>query len=245
MRIEKKPLFFKNYYYTRRYECSFRQLARKFVKPTMLVLDAGCGKRSVIGEEKLKTKSTVGAEISYEDIKLNLSVDYKIVANLEYLPLKNEHFDLIICRNVIEHLKSPNAIFKELQRVLKTERLILMRTPNIYNPIMFLSAILPSRMRFWVKRNIFHDKEGDTFPTFYKCNSMGKMLKTFMKLGLKLEFKAYDGLMAYFNFSTILLTLIVLYEKITDIHWLRWQKMWIIASFKKINGLSNETTIPY
>jgi len=200
----------------------------------MMVLDAGCGKRSVIGEEHLKTKSTVGAEISYEDIRLNSTMNFKIVASLEYLPLKNEVFNLIICRNVVEHLRNPHLVFKEFDRVLKKRGKIFIRTPNIYNPIMLLSAVLPLSLRNRIKKNIFGDIEGDTYRTYYNCNTQRLIIRAFGDLGLYVHFITYNGLMAYFASSRLLLTFIVLYEKITDTPSLRWLKMWIIASFRKV-----------
>lgn len=232
--MEKEPIWFKKYYYSQRYQCSFRKLAARTITPNTLVLDAGCGKRSVIGEENLRTKFTVGAEASFEDIAVNSGADVRVVASLYSLPFKKGVFDLIICRNVIEHLENPGMVFREFLRIMKADALGLVRTPNISNPITFLSAILPLSVRGWVKRNLFHDEKGDTFPTYFKCNSGLSLADALNKTGFKLEFIAYDGLMAYFNFSTLILTLIVLFEKITDVFCLRWLKMWIIISFRKI-----------
>ena len=229
----KSPLFFKDYYYQVKYKCSFKALARRTIKPYMLVLEAGGGKRSVIGECNLKADHIVGMDIALDDIEENPSLDFKLIGHLENLPFKREVFDVIICRNVVEHLRNPYKVFKEFQSILKKEGCLLVRTPNLCNPIIVLSRILPLNMRTWVKKNIFHDSEGDTFPTYHRCNTKGRLLNAFNALGFQSDFHSYDGLMAYFDFSRILISFIVLYEKITDLKVLRWLKMWIILSVSK------------
>ena len=42
-----------------------------------------------------------------------------VIANAEKLPFKNKSFDFVICRQVIEHSKSPIQFIKEMQRVGK------------------------------------------------------------------------------------------------------------------------------
>jgi len=227
------PLFFENYYYEVRYNCSFKKLSQSTVKPENSVLEAGCGKRSVIGELNLEVKNAVGVDISHIDLQQNTDMDFRLLADVGKLPFKKNTFDLIICRNVVEHLPDPISVFSEFRMVLRPQGVILIRTPNLFNPIIFLSYILPLNIRIWIKKNIFHDTDGDTFPTYHRCNTKQRLVNTLTSLGFQSNFSTYDGLMAYFDFSRILLSLIVLYERITDIRCLRWLKMWIIISFFK------------
>ncbi|MFQ6092735.1 MAG: class I SAM-dependent methyltransferase [bacterium] len=233
MRKEKNPLFLRRYYDAVKDRCSFRALASQVVRADMRVLDAGCGKRSVIGECNLQTKFTLGIEVRYEDLRENSAVDFRTVGNIEHLPLKGKVCDCIVCRNVVEHLEDPVQVFREFERVLGDGGLLLVRTPNIHNPLMFLSALLPLRLRVWMKHRLLHDTQGDTFPTRYKCNSLKKLAGTLKRLDMEPEFVGRDGLLAYFNFSSLLLTLVTVYEKVTDIPFLRWLKMWIVVSFRK------------
>jgi SAM-dependent methyltransferase len=227
------PLFFKDYYYEVRYRCSFKKLSQSTAKPESLILEAGCGKRSVISELNLKVKNAVGVDISPVDLQQNTAMDFRLLADIGKLPFKKDTFDLIICRNVVEHLPDPINVFTEFRMVLRPQGMILIRTPNLLNPIIFLSRILPLNIRIWIKKSVFHDTDGDTFPTYHRCNTKRRLINTFTSLGFQSNFLTYDGLMAYFDFSRILLSLIVLYERITDIRCLRWLKMWIITSFIK------------
>lgn len=90
-------------------------------KPIRL-LDAGCG-ANWIKKNAPKTVKVTGLDIN------NLSAD--IQADLEKkLPIKNESYDVIICTSVIEHLKNPINTFKEFQRILKKEGILLITTPS-------------------------------------------------------------------------------------------------------------------
>ena len=46
------------------------------------------------------------------------------------LEQENNSIDFITMNAVLEHIKNPNNIFKEISRVLKTDGLIFVRTPN-------------------------------------------------------------------------------------------------------------------
>jgi len=47
------------------------------------------------------------------------------------LPFKDETFDAVVCKHVIEHLENPYHILREFYRVLKKEGILVFSTPNI------------------------------------------------------------------------------------------------------------------
>jgi SAM-dependent methyltransferase len=53
-------------------------------------------------------------------------------APAEALPFSDESFDVVICREVIEHVKDTDAVFVEMKRVLKRGGYLLITTPNAY-----------------------------------------------------------------------------------------------------------------
>jgi ubiquinone/menaquinone biosynthesis C-methylase UbiE len=64
----------------------------------------------------------------------------------EILPYDNDMFDLVICNQVLEHLKSYNKVIDELTRVTKTNGFILIGIPNLahlINRIYLLFGIQP------------------------------------------------------------------------------------------------------
>jgi len=53
-------------------------------------------------------------------------------ANVEDLPFPDSSFDVVLCRELIEHVQDEAQAFKEMHRVLKTDGLLLITTPNAY-----------------------------------------------------------------------------------------------------------------
>ncbi len=71
-----------------------------------------------------------------------------IKADAEALPFKNESFDIVICRDVLEHLDQPSKAVAEAHRVLVNGGYYFVTTPNAYNVapdgVMHINAYTPS-----------------------------------------------------------------------------------------------------
>lgn len=90
-----------------------------------------------------------------------LSRGYKEVSevadlNISPLPGANESFDLVVCKDVFEHLLNPTHALSEISRVLKKDGLLLLHVPNHFPLI--------GRLKFLFTNNI------DTF-SFFKEES--------------------------------------------------------------------------
>lgn len=84
---------------------------------------------------RLRTLFTlnIGAgEMTYGDIRLDIyrSITINILADAEFLPLKNDVFDLVYSRNVLEHLPNPLDAIREMKRVCKKTGKIILTTDN-------------------------------------------------------------------------------------------------------------------
>ena len=99
------------------------------------VLDLGCN--SGYGTNLLSEdcKSIIGVDVSPEAIK-TAKLKYN-KANLEFqlvnginLPFEDNSFDVITSFQVIEHLVDYDTYFKEVQRVLRSDGILLLTTPN-------------------------------------------------------------------------------------------------------------------
>lgn len=90
-----------------------------------------------------------------------LSRGYKEVSevadlNISPLPGANESFDLVVCKDVFEHLLNPTHALSEISRVLKKDGMLLLHVPNHFPLI--------GRLKFLFTNNI------DTF-SFFKEES--------------------------------------------------------------------------
>lgn len=57
----------------------------------------------------------------------------QILLEWEELPYESESFDIIVCTEVLEHLKDPEFYSKEFERVLKKWWIILLTVPQVWD----------------------------------------------------------------------------------------------------------------
>ncbi len=82
------------------------------------ILFIGCGK----GDELRISKPGVALDISFTAVKMakEKNPEFKfIVADAYKLPFKENSFDLIICSEILEHIKNPDKVIPEIRRILK------------------------------------------------------------------------------------------------------------------------------
>lgn len=100
------------------------------------ILDAGCGLSSWLTPYLRKKYKIYGVDGEPEVIQickyLYPKAKYK-VGNLYNLDYKDNQFNAIIMREVIEHFKKPETAVKEVNRILKPGGLYILTTPNYSN----------------------------------------------------------------------------------------------------------------
>lgn len=118
-----------------------------------LVLDIGIGPKPLIDIELLrKGYLVVGIDIAHSFISAakrmlkqsNLEGRF-VVSEATNLPFSSSIFDVCLCSEVMEHLKKPEALLREIDRVLKPDGKLILTTPNRFSlckAIMVLRRIL-------------------------------------------------------------------------------------------------------
>ena len=152
-------------------------LAKKFASLGIegaVVLDAGCGNGNyVIDENRHVISWAVGVDVSKECTKKNVCLDEIQISQLETLPFEACKFDIVISLWVIEHLKNPAKVFKEIQRVLKPNGVFMFATPNSdFLPLRIAHAINSVKISRFINKKLFGREEEGVFPTFYKANTL-------------------------------------------------------------------------
>jgi SAM-dependent methyltransferase len=153
------------------------------------ILDAGCG-TGLLGKrliEQRKVRYLAGiekdprmAEIARANYGTVINMDLE---EMEHLPFEKEYFDVIICSDVLEHLKNPLEILKKLSVYLSRNGFFLISIPNIafvsvrwlllfgkfdYNP---RGGILDeSHLRFFTKKSFINLLEKADLEPFYIKN---------------------------------------------------------------------------
>jgi len=149
-------------------------MVRSHLTPESRVLDLGCGRGGVV-------------ELFWRDVKLAAGIDPDepslterrtrgmpvVTGRGEDLPFAGESFDLIVSLWVLEHLRDPEIVFSEVQRVLRPGGHFVFLTPNLLNPLLAfgrLGRALPQLQRRLVPQ-LYGRVEADTFPVQYRANT--------------------------------------------------------------------------
>jgi|GEM_PF-1493402 len=118
------------------------RFASQFVKDKV-VLDAGCGAGygSWIMATEGGAREVIGIDYAKEIIEYDLEKYQKDnltfeTMNVLDLGFEDNKFDVVVNFEVFEHIDDPDALLKELSRVLKPDGILLLSTPNkaVYSP---------------------------------------------------------------------------------------------------------------
>jgi len=157
------------------------------------VLDIGCGNGDYSIELAKASASVIALELSRERVETvkkksaeQLAQVKLVLADAQKTPFKDSVFDLILCRNVIEHVHNPEKLTMEMARILKPGGAIQLTAPNRYSISQLvrdehyrlpLVAILPQRMAGFIVCKLLKLEDQysvSTIPSF-------KLLKQWMK----------------------------------------------------------------
>lgn len=104
------------------------------------VLDLGCGEGSYSKLLKDLGFEVVACDLDEGMFKYKDEIEFKKCDITEKLDFSDSFFDYILFLEVIEHLRNPYSVMKEISRILKSNGLLFISVPNILN--------LKSRLRF-------------------------------------------------------------------------------------------------
>ncbi len=110
------------------------KFASKYIKNGMKIVDLGSG--TGYGMKILNNKQCkkVGLDISQDAISFAKNKYGKYASfykrSVINTKLKNEEFDIACSFEVIEHLKNPRGLLKEVVRILKKDSVFILSTPN-------------------------------------------------------------------------------------------------------------------
>ena len=114
------------------------------------VLDVGCSSGYLAKPLRGRGNTVVGVELDADAAReAEQWCERVIVGDVEAtaLPLEPASFDVILCGDVVEHLRDPAAVLARLRPFLKLDGSLVLSTPNIANWGMRLS-LLAGRWRY-------------------------------------------------------------------------------------------------
>jgi 2-polyprenyl-3-methyl-5-hydroxy-6-metoxy-1,4-benzoquinol methylase len=136
------------------YRFMLEQFCQQGFKKQCLMLDAGCGPKVCSLSYVPKNVFSVAIDVS----RLNIIESHRkveddcrkkfnfIVASIDSLPFRQETFDLVVCVDVLEHMKTKKKAINEISQSCKTGAWFIGSTSNLLNPIMMFDSLLPRRV---------------------------------------------------------------------------------------------------
>jgi ubiquinone/menaquinone biosynthesis C-methylase UbiE len=222
-----QPLLAKYYPHYQSAKDWAKDFLQKTLTPGQLVLDLGCGHHSEDFTAVKNRIKLIGVDFDPTAGQDNKLLDEFKQADLNNkLPFSDNCFDLVYSRFVVEHLAQPQKTYQEVYRILKSGQYFVILAPNLYNPIIFLSKILPSAWHGKIKRRLTGTKETEVYPTYYRSNTAARIKKQLRQVGFKeIQVLRRGGMFEYFMANKFLFVLAIYCEKLMD----------LIAKFKKLH----------
>lgn len=196
----------------------------RYVRPTDVVLDAGCGSGRVFAHRLAGRAQTgarpgvrrvVGVDVT-DEARANENIDDAVRGDLRALPLCDASFDLIVMSHVAEHLTDPPRAFRELARVLRPGGRLLLLTPNRRHYVPLVARLLPHRLHVAYSRWRGVDAR-DVFPTAYRANTAGRLRALAEDAGLVIErLERFETEPEYLAFHVVPYALGVAYERLVN-----------------------------
>lgn len=175
--------------------------------PDKRILEAGCGSRSHVtfnGDSYL-----VGIDISERQLAENDGLDLKICGDVQCHDLGQSVFDVIICWEVLEHLRSPLSALENFARATKKHGLVILALPNVLSLCGLVTACTPHWFHVLIYRRVFGCKDAGRdgrppFPTSLKFTVSPRSLRKFAdRAGLSVVFsRLYDPMVEHIQRSS-------------------------------------------
>jgi 2-polyprenyl-3-methyl-5-hydroxy-6-metoxy-1,4-benzoquinol methylase len=125
-----------------------REISAVFPGPVERVLDVGCslGDTGLWLKEQKLAAYVAGVDVDEKAIEsARRKLDSAVLCNVEEaeLPFEKESFDLILCLDVLEHLRDPWVGLRRIREYLKPGGVLVTSIPNVRNfrvtlPLLFL-----------------------------------------------------------------------------------------------------------
>lgn len=193
----------------------YRDLVEASLHAGARALDLGCGRGGVMEQLEARTDFAVGVDPDFRSLRGHRAPQLSLTCGLaEALPYEDCAFDLVCCSWVLEHLRSPVPVVREVARVLRPGGRFVFLTPNIRHPLLRLNRALHWTEGVVVDR-VYDRDEADIFPAFYRANSPARIRRLSREAG-------FEGLSAqcvadpsYLAFNEVLFRLASLLERFT------------------------------
>lgn len=179
-----------------------RETVLAVLRPEHVLLDLGAGAGIVPTMDFRGRAQRICGVDPDERVGQNPYLDEGKVGVGESIPWQDERFDVVVSDNVLEHLTEPDAVFREVARVLKPGGLFVAKTPNAWHYMPLVSRLVPFRFHHLLIRGTHSRAEADVFPTAYRANTPRALTDIAGRCGLEVRnISVRDARPGYLAFS--------------------------------------------
>lgn len=147
----------------------------------------------------------------------NIHLDEARLGTGDKIPYPDRAFDVALAWNVVEHLATPEDVFREVARVMKPGGVFVVKTPNLWHYVTLAARLLPHSLHDFIISRIFRRTSPDIFPTFYRCNSEPTVRRLAASTGFKVrEIRFLEPRPEYLRFSPLTYPFGIAYERLVN-----------------------------
>ncbi len=190
----------------------FFELLKGIIKTSKFILDIGSSEGSIPKDYFSVKNKLVSLDIDKKLLVKNPNKK-KIIANAYLLPFRDEHFDFVILKYVLEHLDQPELVVSQLRAILKRNQFVYVVVPKYYafqDTIYRILGKTAELLRLGKQAHIAKFTFGTLCKLFY---DNGFIMIDFYEADAGLSF--LDKTSARRNLKKIILLFIYLIKKIT------------------------------
>ncbi|WP_412063085.1 class I SAM-dependent methyltransferase [Rubrivirga sp. IMCC45206] len=193
---------------------AFYTRVRALLDPSHVVLDVGCGRgkseddpsptRRQLQNLRGDVATVIGIDVD-ERAAGNPKVDeFRPIEALDRWPVGDGSVDVIVSDYVLEHVADPEGYLSEAHRVLRPGGMLCARTPNKLGYVALVAQAVPNRLHARVVGTAQAARaEHDVFPTVYKMNRRGSLLRQLEAHGFDGEVVRHESEPSYLAFSPL------------------------------------------
>jgi SAM-dependent methyltransferase len=205
------------------------------LSPEDVLLDAGCGRTApILSRYRGKAARLIGVDVVDFDPVPGVEL---IQSDLTKVALPSDSVDLVMARSVMEHVTEPEAVYREIFRLLKPGGRFIFLTANLWDYASLIALAIPNRFHPFIVSKTEGRAEKDVFPIAYRTNTKRSIARWARTAGFEIASFRYLGQYpSYFMFNGALFLLATGYEKLIGRYRaLNFLQGWIFATLHKPN----------
>jgi SAM-dependent methyltransferase len=152
------------------------------IRPGLEWLDIGCGRQVV--PDWVWSPEDAGSllrDTNLTGLDMDAAIDEQPLLKrrlhcwADDIPVSDNSFDFVTANMVLEHVKEPGRVLREIWRVLRPGGSFLIHTPNLRFYLVQIARCVPRCLKNRIVHWLEHREDRDIFPTCYRFNTPEKI----------------------------------------------------------------------